>query len=211
MLFRPTIYKGKESQLIAHANVVSCDTDILVSEVESRGFNISPIISMKSKNRIHEWLSIRLLLFEMFGKCSEILYNETGKPSLKDIDSHISISHSKNKIAIVSDKHPTGVDIQQINKKLHNIQQKFLHPKEIEYKKIYTTEELSVIWSAKEAIYKVHGHPEIFLRDILLEEFEFRKNGACVVGMLKINGSDKRFVVRYELVEDYLLAYIANQ
>lgn len=210
-MLKASIHKIDNSQIIAHADMVVGNLETLKKEVSMKGFDVSPIEGMKSRSRIYEWLSIRLLLFEIFQKDCRILYSHTGKPSLEGIAANISISHSKDKIAIVVDfKKPTGVDIQKMSSKLKNIMHKFLHPNELARKDSYSTEELSVFWSAKEAIYKVHGHPEIFLRDILIEDFIFQTGGSTIKGSVGINGMSESFIIKYELVEDYILAYVVN-
>ena len=211
MLINASIIRKTHLQSIAHADIATAPISVLVQKIADLGFDISAITQMKSEARLREWLSIRFLTYEIFGKASEIKYSTSGKPFLQNEKAHVSFSHSKNKIAIALDfEKPTGIDIQKISSKLQAIKHKFLHPAEVHRRKTYSTEELSVFWSAKEAIYKVYGHPEIFLRDIRIDEFIFNGKGSSVKGYLQLDGKEHVFFIKYEQIEDYLLAYAAN-
>jgi len=102
-------------------------------------------------------------LFEDF-PLEEILIADTRKPFLESEAYHFSISHCGNyAAAIVSSRQRVGVDIERVTPRIHGIAPKFLHDNE----KIFLNEwepiskihlELTtVLWSAKEAVYKWHG------------------------------------------------------
>jgi len=102
-------------------------------------------------------------LFEDF-PLEEILIADTRKPFLESEAYHFSISHCGNyAAAIVSSRQRVGVDIERVTPRIHGIAPKFLHDDE----KIFLNEwepiskihlELTtVLWSAKEAVYKWHG------------------------------------------------------
>lgn len=210
-MLKTLIKKIDRNQLIAYADISSAKVENLKKEVECKGFVTSPLKGMKSKTRMLEWLSVRLLLYRLLNKSCEISYEVNGKPRLHGIDAHISISHSKNKIAlIINFQKPTGIDIQKISVKLDAIKHKFLHPEELSPTSSFSIEKLCVYWSAKEAIYKVYGHPEIFLRDIVLKDFEYDHRGSELFARLAIEGKKESFKLKYETVEDYILAYVLN-
>lgn len=210
-MLKTHIKKIDSNQIIAHADIASVTVESLKKEVKSKGFDTSLLEGMKSRTRILEWLSVRLLLYRLLNRNCEISYQANGKPRLDGLDTHISISHSKDKIAlIINFQKPTGIDIQKISKKLHAIKHKFLHPEELSQQPSLSVEKLCVYWSAKEAIYKVYGHPEIFLRDIVLKDFRYDQQGSELFARLAIEGKAESFKLRYETVEDYILAYVLN-
>jgi phosphopantetheinyl transferase len=117
----------------------------------------------------------------------EILIADTRKPFLPNEKYHFSISHcGQFAAAIASSKSRVGVDIEMITPRIQNIAHKFLneHEKNFfneDYKefldqwnmkdKVYT-EYLTLMWSAKEAIYKWHGDGGVdFSENIQLLKF----------------------------------------
>lgn len=101
----------------------------------------------------------------------EILVADTRKPFLESEQYHFSISHGGNfAAAIVSSRSRVGVDIELVSPRIIAISHKFLHYNEklflndwVHLTKMHL--ELStVLWSAKEAIYKWYGHGELDFR-----------------------------------------------
>ena len=181
-------------------------------EVQKRGFDTSYIYNIKNENRKYEWLNIRLLLSNAVENCSEIIYNEFGKPYLKNESTHISISHSKNKIAIITNKNNhTGVDIQFVHPKIMRIRNKFLSELELENIDNITNEKLTAYWSAKEALFKVYGKDDIFLKEnIFINDFDFNPHGGILNGRLLLKDFPYEFTLHYQLVDNYVLAYVVN-
>ncbi len=95
---------------------------------------------------------------------SEILVADTRKPFLEKEQYHFSISHSGCfAAAIVSNRYRVGVDIELVTPRMHSIAPKFLHDDEKKYlveweplPKVHL-ELTTILWSAKEAIYKWYG------------------------------------------------------
>lgn len=116
------------------------------------------------------------VLFEDF-PLEEIKVADTRKPFLHDEQYHFSISHCGNyAAAIASDTERVGIDIELITPRLLGIQQKFLNEEEyghieewVDFPKIYL-ELVTMLWSAKEAIYKWYGDGKLnFKEDMRLE------------------------------------------
>lgn len=101
----------------------------------------------------------------------EILVADTRKPFLESEQYHFSISHGGNfAAAIVSSHSRVGVDIELVSPRIIAISHKFLHYDEkvflndwIHLTKMHL-ELTTVLWSAKEAIYKWYGHGELDFR-----------------------------------------------
>ena len=117
--------------------------------------------SMKSQLHQRGFLSIRHLLKEVGYTDADLIYDEFGKPHLKN-GTHISISHSFTFTAIiVSDELHVGIDIEKQREKILKIAHKFT-PFE-EYKTIANVDalisKLTIVWGAKESLYKIYGVP----------------------------------------------------
>ena len=101
----------------------------------------------------------------------EILVADTRKPFLESEQYHFSISHGGNfAAAIVSSHYRVGVDIELVSPRIIAISHKFLHPDEkaflnewVHLPKMHL-ELNTVMWSAKEAVYKWYGHGELDFR-----------------------------------------------
>lgn len=111
-------------------------------------------------------LAGRYLLPELFDDfpLEEILVADTRKPFLENEQYHFSISHGGNfAAAIVSSTHRVGVDIELVSPRIVAISHKFLHPAEKAFLNDWAhlpkmhLELNTVLWSAKEAVYKWHG------------------------------------------------------
>ena len=94
----------------------------------------------------------------------EILIADTRKPFLENERYHFSISHCGNfAAAIISSEHRVGVDIEMVTPRIVSISNKFLN--ENEKRLLQNWEQISqlhlelttVLWSAKESIFKWHS------------------------------------------------------
>lgn len=111
-------------------------------------------------------LAGRFLLPTLFDDfpMKEILVADTRKPYLENEQYHFSISHCGNfAAALVSNKSRVGVDIELVTPRILSIGHKFLS--DAEKKFLHNWELMSkvhlelttILWSAKEAIYKWHS------------------------------------------------------
>lgn len=94
----------------------------------------------------------------------DIVIADTRKPFLEDEKYHFSISHCGNfAAALVSSTHRVGVDIERVSPRIISISHKFLHDhehaflREWEHLSQMHLELSTILWSAKEAVYKWHG------------------------------------------------------
>ena len=120
----------------------------------------------------------------------EILIADTRKPYLPYEQYHFSISHCGDyAAAIVSSEQRVGIDIEMVSERVSKISHKFLHTTESDFIRKQsnehdshpdhqTTRQLTVAWSAKEAVFKWWGWGGIdFSEHILLEPFSPGNNG----------------------------------
>lgn len=110
-----------------------------------------------------EWLGARALMSKM-GLKKTLQYTEHGKP-FYPLGPKISISHSKDFIAIIT--HPeneVGIDVQEVVDKVRRIKHKFCNTHELDW--ATSDEDFTIIWSAKEALFKVKERNVLFKEDI---------------------------------------------
>lgn len=118
-------------------------------------------------------LAGRLLLPELFEDfpLEEIIIADTRKPFLEDDIYHFSISHCGNFAgAIASSQNRVGVDIEFVSPRLKGIAPKFLTPDESRYLEKWKylsalhLQMITLIWSAKEAMFKWYGAGNVDFR-----------------------------------------------
>ena len=156
-----------------------------------------------NQTRIKQWLATRLLLSEFFEN-AQISYDKYGKPHL-DNGCFISISHSNEFVAIaINQNNHCGIDIEKITPKVERIKQKFLNV--IDLENVIEIEDLTIYWSAKEALYKYYGRKEIlFIEHLFIENFT--RNKASFIGKIDISSFNTKLGMVYEKIEDYILVY----
>lgn len=105
--------------------------------------------------KLKEYLLIRKILKTILPD-HKILYKDR-TPYLFPDDHEISITHSFPFAALAISKNKIGIDIEPFNPKIKRIQHKFLQEEESGFiEKEKEIAYLTVIWSLKESLYKIH-------------------------------------------------------
>ena len=125
-------------------------------------------------------LSVRQLMKVANIKESDLYYDSSGAPNLRS-GKFISFTHSKYFSGIVLSDYQIGVDIESYREKIIIIAAKFLHSKE--NSAIGKIEELTFIWTAKEAVYKAPRNPGIsFSKQINIDKpYKSQKDNSASV------------------------------
>lgn len=161
------------------------------------------------KKRQSEYLSARLLLHELLGEKTEIIYQESGRPQLKDSTQNISISHSSDLLAVFVSDYLPGIDVEIANRNIDKVVSRFLHPKELEWtEKSENRQFLRILlWCAKEAIYKCACHPGIqFDTQIFIHPFEYEKTDVFK-GRTIAQNKEKNYNLSYFKFENNIVVY----
>ncbi|HON52357.1 MAG TPA: 4'-phosphopantetheinyl transferase superfamily protein [Bacteroidales bacterium] len=116
---------------------------------------IEQLQTIESSSRKAEFVTSRNVLHSILGPQYEpIQYAETGKPYMNSMN--ISISHTKQFVAvIVSKQYNVAVDIEMYRSKIHTIASRFMNTQE--YSFYVSTEDRTVIWCAKEVLFKLYN------------------------------------------------------
>jgi len=168
------------------------------------------IATIRAEQRAMEWLATRITLYYLLGEEKKILKKENGQPYLSDNSYHISISHTKNYVAIIL--HPTlsvGIDIETISERIRRIAHKFISDDEY----IDVSQEVVhqlLHWSAKECLFKVMSEVEVDFREHLyIEPFMPLSEGAMKAKETK-SSDEKSFEIRYEVCGDYVMTWVSG-
>jgi 4'-phosphopantetheinyl transferase len=151
------------------------------------------------------------LLEKLFNKSIQLCYSKEGKPYIENESAHISISHSHDKLAVIrNDNAATGIDIELIRDKVLKIKDKFLSEDELRDAGD-DVEKLILYWAAKEALYKLYGLKEVeFAKHLRIENFTPRMRGDFF-GSIRLANFNKKYLLHYEKLEDYMLVYVLNE
>jgi phosphopantetheinyl transferase len=159
------------------------------------------IPNCNNEKRKKEFLVIRLLLNNISPN-SSITYNKFGAPELNNFQ-NISISHSKGLVAILLGNKKVGLDIEQISDKPLKLSSKFI-AKDV-YENL-SKEKATLIWCAKEAIYKWYQKGNIdFIKDIKLHNFEIAEKG-----ILTAEFKTERLFLNYQKINNHYLVYVCK-
>ena len=163
---------------------------------------------MKSEIHQRAFLSVRMLIQEIGISDFDLHYDEFGKPYLDD-HRYISITHSHNFASIIISDETVGIDMELQREKILRIADKFVDC-EFDYLKPKPLDEyikkLTIIWGAKEAIFKIRNEKGISFKDhIQVAPFSLIENQthACLL----FDNLEKKFEVNYLEIENFTLVY----
>jgi phosphopantetheinyl transferase len=170
----------------------------------------STVMGLSEKRGIEKGGTL-FLLEKLMAKPVNLCYTTEGKPYLENESSHISISHSHNKLVIVlNSESETGVDIELIRDKVLKIKHKFLTAAEL-IDAGEDVEKLIIYWACKEALYKLYGKKEVdFIAHLYIHPFEKNASGS-LTGEINLTSFRKKIKLHYEKIEDYMLVYTLNE
>lgn len=197
------------------------DAHILIWEITETVEELSSMLSnfedyvvefekMGATKRKLEFLTVRIAFNLLLKRDVIVVYDKEGKPFLEDNSFNISISHTKNWVAVMT--HPSkkvGIDIEGISDRVLKVYKKFLSDNE--QKHLFTndnnTEKLQLGWSAKEAIFKIIGLEAVdFKTQLMIYPFDYYDEGTLTVEHLPTKNV---FQLNYKITEYFNLAYCA--
>jgi 4'-phosphopantetheinyl transferase EntD len=164
-------------------------------------------------------LAGRYLLTELYPDfpLKEILIADTRKPYLEDEQYHFSISHFGDyAAAIVSSKNRVGVDVEKVSPAVEKIRHKFLSPHEsvIAFEGIeksgHRLRQLTMLWSAKESIYKWYSLGKISFKEHIRwrEPYFIRKGEMGELRFEFLKDTTIPLSVYYKIFDDLVLTFV---
>lgn len=150
----------------------------------------------KSEKRQKEWICSRLLLDSIVPN-TKISYNKHGAPVLSD-GSVISISHSHDYCAILLSKHIAAIDLELISTKADRLKGQFITKEEEKF--ITKSERSTLLWCAKECLFKIHQQGNLnFKKDLIINNIE--------ENFIYTSLQNKSYNLHFEKFENYFLVY----
>ncbi|MDG1343414.1 MAG: 4'-phosphopantetheinyl transferase superfamily protein [Flavobacteriaceae bacterium] len=136
---------------------------------------------INSSSQRKQFLGVQNLL-SLHNINNEILfYDDNGKPHLLN-NKFISISHSFDYCGVIVSDVKVGIDIEKFRSKILNISKKFVSEPDLALIKESSVENITKVWSIKEAVYKAFGHNKIdFKKNIIIKSVNKEFNKATVL------------------------------
>ncbi len=170
------------------------------------------LAEMKSQLHQRAFLSVRKLFYFLGYTDFDLYYDAFGKPHLKD-GKYISITHSHNFSAIIISDQTVGIDIELQRDKIIKIAHKFCESEfqflsedfGAESKQEYIRK-LTVIWGAKESIFKIRNEKGISFKDHI-SVCDFELNAKENKAQLNFENKTIKFAIHFEEIENFTLVY----
>lgn len=161
------------------------------------------LAGMKREDQRRGFLAVRMLLERSGLSDDHLLYEPAGRPHLKD-GRFVSISHSNEFAALYIGARPYGIDIEKISTKLQKAKSHFIQKEVIPAES--ELQALTVIWTVKEAIYKLsNSRPLNFLTDLHVHPFDLKSGTGRASSAFP--GWENEFVFGSERIEDYIMTH----
>lgn len=179
----------------------------LSSDIQLKEKSTIRLNGMKSELHQRAFLSVRKLLQEAGYSDFDLHYDAFGKPYFDD-GTHISISHSHEFSSIILSDENVGIDLEMQRDKITVIAHKFaeteshfLNPNHQD-----SIQKLTVIWGAKEAIFKIRNEAGISFNDHI-EVLPFEITQKSTTALLNFENKRIAYDIFFEEVESFTLVY----
>jgi 4'-phosphopantetheinyl transferase len=158
-----------------------------------------------------EWVTGRLLtqtLLENF----EMEYNgltkdDFGKPFVRDVPVHISLSHSYPFVGVVIDRRATvGIDLEQPKDKLLRVAHRVLSADELNDAGEDVVKHC-IYWCAKETLIKIYGRKDLTLASNLLVSPFQREQEGNIIGRIIVNEDERVIPLCYRVFSQFVVVY----
>jgi phosphopantetheinyl transferase len=163
---------------------------------------------MRSELHQRGFLSVRHLLREIGYTDYDLFYTDDGKPHLKD-GKHISITHSFTFAAIAISDYEIGIDIEKNREKIIRIATKFVADEYDFMAEENVVEFLTVVWGAKESLFKIHPDGGLLFKHHLPIE-PFKLSDKKTRGWIKKDNFYEVYQIFFEIFNGFTLVYATN-
>jgi len=181
--------------------------DFLKSKLDLTDFSKKNLRKKKSEIHQKQFLAVRNILKLLSIRDSDLRYDEDGKPLVKS--GYLSISHSKEFVAVLVSDQKVGVDIESNSEKCFRIMQKFVGT-ENEFPMKMDWISAQVIWNMKESLFKMMDFKEIdFKENLIVIPFSLNEN-QTKIWFVK-NELSRVYNANYFINKNYSLAYIIDK
>lgn len=171
--------------------------------------------SIKYEKRQKEYLCARLLIDIIAGEGQRVEYLESGRPYLLDSKKEISISHTKNYVAVIADEDKrVAIDIEVFGKTVERVKHKFCTPFELEYLSDdadIRSVQLHLLWSAKETAFKLLDEKATYFDEHLcVLPFQLDKEGVMHCNVIKDN-TVRDIKMEYKVFDEFVMVWAVGE
>lgn len=143
-----------------------CDVLVTAADVASAA-------RFQNEARRREHLAWRRIVRRELGRSVVIDYNAVGAPTVDTPNKHISVAHCRTSVVVAIADERVGVDIESLDRDFERAKARFMSSAEAalaDHDKWG-----AMVWTAKEAIYKLYGHREVdLIGDIHIVAYDSR-------------------------------------
>ena len=176
-------------------------SDELLGMLEHKADYSSFLERVSAEKRRQERFASRMLLKELLGEEARVDYHSTGAPFLACVPLYISISHTKDYVAVILDKRPTGIDIEYRSDRILKIRSRFMNPE-------HEVEHLLIHWCAKETLFKIIGQEGVdFQKHLHVNPFPYLSSGTFT-GRETRTEACREYELAYQVTPDYVLTWL---
>ena len=166
-----------------------------------------------SEARRREFLATRALLNEIFEEKVYLGHHENGRPYLQNLAMEISITHSKEFVAIIL--HPSdgvGIDIESLDRDFSAVERKALSEDELEDLGDHNrTLQLAIYWCAKEAVYKRMSISGVdFAEQIEIDRFNPHDEGRIYATFFYKDGNEVELELEYMVFANHVMVWLVD-
>lgn len=182
------------------------DLEDLRAQIDLKKVSHERLEGMKSTLHQKGFLSVRHLLQLEGYNDHDLSYNGYGKPLLDD-GKHVSITHSFQFAALIISENEVGIDVEKNREKIVKIQHRFVNTNYDSLSDEDLVKQLTVIWGAKEAMYKTYPYGGLSFHDhIAIDPFLFRDQQSA--GRIIFKEWKRRYDIHFEFLrEGFTLVY----
>jgi len=201
-----TIHPNSETKIFIWKIEESFDE--LFNNIILNDNSLARVKRMRSVLHQRGFLSVRHLLKEAKYSDFDMFYTPDGKPHLNN-GQEISITHSHNFSAIIISGNPVGIDIEKNREKIKRIASKFIGTEDNFLSEINLVEQLTVIWGAKESLFKIHPDGGLLFKHHLPIE-PFSLSDKKTRGWIKKDKYYEKYDIYFQQIENFTLVYAMN-
>lgn len=184
-------------------------SDELLGMLEHKADYSSFLERVSAEKRRQEHFASRVLLKELLGEEVRVDYHSTGAPFLACVPLYISISHTKDYVAVILDKRPTGIDT-RLFLRIHKATSYFQDPVRtiLDIDLEHEVEHLLIHWCAKETLFKIIGQEGVdFQKHLHVNPFPYLSSGTFK-GRETRTEACREYELAYQVTPDYVLTWL---
>lgn len=174
------------------------------------GDSFPVLMKFQDPKRRLEWLATRCSL-KVLGVVDNIIYAPNRRPFLSKGKPHISITHSFPYVCvIVSNDFFVGIDIESLDRAYERIADKYLTLGEKAWIDQRDTRQMALVWSAKEALYKLPGMEGLnsFVDMTAMPLTRVEEQGSLQM-RVRLGGMVQRFSLEYTFWGEFVITWVA--